>query len=144
MMKIDMSKFIGSGFDCEFTNGNFRGHSFAPLAEVLNVKSGGKYKPTSENGQRWKYVHCRPRLNKPQVCDSWDWVPDGFVWDVLFFHKETHPVKLIQKVITSDELSTMPGWIVVWASCIGLEQGYELEGMGPADNKTLTTQRRKS
>ena len=113
LKKIDMSVFVGRDFDCEVKYG---------LSEWM-VRSEVDFEQ-EPNGAIW-----RPRLNKAQVLGGYSWLPDGFVIDCRFFYGN---YSVVTKRIRTSFIRDFPDIFansIEWVSIIGLEEGYELEGM---------------
>ena len=127
-MKIDMSAFVGREFDCEFFNDDIEVYIAIGKLRTLDAHSCAN---TTDY-----FDHCRPRLNKPQVLDDCSWLPDGFVWDAMvksyggstgFPFSESLFTLDFEYNISSKDIQKMGG--VIWIECLGLQEGYELEGM---------------
>ena len=114
-MKIDMSAFVGREFDCEFFNDDIEVYIAIGKLRTLDAHSCAN---TTDY-----FDHCRPRLNKPQVLDDWSWIPDGLIWNSAhFINGEIVPI--------FHAPSSYLGCIKpLWVECIGLQKGYEHEGM---------------
>ena len=71
-----------------------------------------------------------PRLNHAQELTSWEWVPDGFIWSATWVNRIAD--EKYTDAVTSEKLREIAAHDLhyfISAACIGLEQGYELEGM---------------
>lgn len=56
---IDMAVFMNAGIDCEFSDDG-KSWVAAPL-EAITISN--YYVPVTRNGERLKYLYCRPRMN---------------------------------------------------------------------------------
>jgi len=109
--KIDMTAFVGTDFDCEC--------QLAPFPD-WQVKPFLKTDPN----RIW-----RPRLNKPQVLNSWDWVPDGLVWEVTSYPRSMSPQYSTSNILCSVFLRHASNEnVIIYAACIGVTPEYALDG----------------
>ena len=121
MKSIDMSAFVGRDFDCEFAETPGKYGKTGHLRKLIH----GVARPFEMyNGYRQRY--CRPRLNKPQVLDSWDWVPDGFVWLTSYTKiGDGCPTHRNADTETLKDIAFYVGDRIHWVSCIGVEPEYK-------------------
>ena len=114
LKKIDMTAFIGRDFDCEVKYG---------LSEWM-IRSEVDFEK-EPNGANF-----RPRLKKPQVLDDYGWLPDGFMWRVKFTNMHHYSqVSIFCFAQLRELLVYVTKEDIHWIECLGLEEGYELEGM---------------
>lgn len=131
MKTPDMSKFIGSGFDCEFRN-KLDVKFYKDELKETTVRSPWPYKTIM--GQ--VFYSCRPRLNKPQVLYDWSWVEglDGFVWDCLWYDQDRGH-ELMSVHLNSKECAGISKNKVPFAlAFIGVEKGSGLEPWAKSKN----------
>lgn len=134
-----MEAFVGTGFDVEFFQDGDTQHFISTL---IHFETKNKYRPyTSNCAGEWQ--KCRPRLNKPQVIGDWSWVPDGFVWRArwLGFGELNTTImdsKKLRDLADCDlgevVFDSFMGEEVVFASCIGVEKGSDLEEWAKAND----------
>ena len=105
--QLNMEAFVGTGFDCEYLESN-----------SIHWKVG-LYKSVN---------NMRPRLEKPQVLDQYDWVKevDGAVWDIRYDDIsgiKTHVNVTNQRLIKEFELTVGVEWLSYKGQQAGL--GYD-------------------
>lgn len=129
LKKIDMSAFIGRDFDCvnKISHSQFIGHLKGYCEEIKSyiLFSYGDYNAPCD--------HVMPRINKPQVLDDYSWVPDGLIWKLRLVNYASDSQSYISTKFLKSE------HVIIYAmsrmhrieslSCLGLEKGYEHEGM---------------
>jgi len=127
---IDMSAFVGTDFDCEFTEDIETGWYPSPLTRITCVTDGKK-----ESDVRFHCCvddaarYCRPRLNKPQVLDSWGWAADGLVWEVASYPRSMSPQHSTSNILCSVFLRHASNEnIIIYAACIGVTEEYREAG----------------
>jgi len=87
MNKPDLSVFVGSGFDMEFSSRkNFKGFVITAAIASVDYFDSLPFLLEFQNHTQTEMEFCRPRLNKPQVLDDYSFIEslEGFVWDVMF------------------------------------------------------------
>lgn len=128
--QVDMSKFIGQEFDCEFRDLLEFGLGYtwhvSHLKELRELKAFGETAKIYDGHRSISSAVLRPRLNKPQVLDSWDWVPDGLVWRVDYYNEIAE--QFYTERCESSYLREMHEnglTVVLNVQCIGVDEEYK-------------------
>ena len=124
MKKPNMKAFENKGFDCEFGSSK---DGRRVIANLMSVKKNGYY---TTNSSLFLSKVCRPRLMHAQDLPSWQWVPDGFIWITKWVNRIAD--EEYTEAVNSERLREIAAHdlhFFMSAACIGLDQGYELEGM---------------
>jgi hypothetical protein len=119
-----MKAFEDKAFDCQFGSGK---DSHRDIANLMSVTRKGYY---TSNSSLFLSKVCRPRLNHAQDLPGWQWVPDGFIWSAKWVNRIAD--EECTEAVNSERLREIADHdlhFFISAACIGLEQGYELEGM---------------
>ena len=120
----DIKAFVGSGFDCEFWDEDISESVYDGLTGFTAIAK----RPTARGFMYFDY--CKPRQDRDQVLPSWEWVPDGFMWSATWVNRIAD--EKYTETVNSERLREIADHdlhFFISAACIGLEQGYELEGM---------------
>jgi len=127
---LDLTPFVGSGFDCETFDENRHDWLVCELLGRLSI---------NEFNLRADYFFenhmdsdkARPRLNKPQVLDDYSKVlVDGLVWNIRYSNYKYLQNENVTSQYSSHDclgLSRNDNFIVEWIEFIGVERGSGLE-----------------
>ncbi len=142
-----MPAFVGTAekpchFDCEFSGDvYFRNSAISTLTDIVSesMNIGPLYGASTTFGD---WDRCRPRLNNPQVLPDWGWLEntllEGFVWEARYSnYKACSTSAFTNRPILSSDLVRMikdDNYIIEWVSCIGVQQGSQLEEWAKAND----------
>ena len=122
MKTPNMKAFEGQDFDCVFWDFD----SAEKISTLTGVADDGYFIPECgvERG------NCRPRLNHAQLIDDISWLPNGFMWNVVWINRIAD--EKYSEIVDSRRLKEIASHDLhyfISAACVGLSLGYKLEGM---------------